>query len=146
LRNTVVLDSNLIVSAFLNPQGAASKALQIALESFDIASSKETLAELVDVLKRDKFDKYAAKSLRMAKLEQYAQAVVYYEVSLEISSTITDCTDPKDNKFLALAITAKAKVLISGDKRDLLVMHPYRGIDIVSLREFIDHYERYCVS
>lgn len=139
LRSVVVFDSNLVVSAFLNPQGTAAQSLQIGLEHFDLACSKETLAELLDVLKRDKFDKYVSKAERAEKLETYALSVRFFDVSIDV----TDCKDPKDNKFLALAITAKAKVLVSGDKRDLLSMHPYQGIAVVGLREFVDGFQQY---
>ena len=137
-RSVVIFDSNLVVSAFLNPQGTAAQALQIGLEHFDLACSKETLAELLDVLKRDKFDKYSSKAERAEKLKTYAQSVRFFDVSIDIA----DCKDPKDNKFLALAITAQAKVLVSGYKRDLLSMHPYQGIAVVGLREFVDGFQK----
>lgn len=139
MRKIIVLDSNLVVSAFLNPKGVAAQALDIGLEHFDLACSKETLAELLDVLKRDKFDRYLTKSERAQLAEVYAQSVMFFDVALEV----TDCKDPKDNKFLSLAITAQATAIISGDKRDLLSMNPYRGINIVGLREFVDSYEQY---
>ncbi len=139
LRNIVILDSNLVVSAFLNPRGAAAEALCIALENFEIACSKATFAELVDVLQRDKFDRYASKSERMARLEAYAQNALFYDVTLDV----TDCRDPKDNKFLALAVTTHAKALVSGDKKDLVSMNPYQGIPIIGLREFIETYPNY---
>lgn len=139
LRHTIVLDSNCVVSAFLNPQGTAAQALRIGLEHFELACSKETLAELLDVLKRDKFDKYASKAQRAEMLETYAQSVRFFEVSLAVS----DCQDPKDNKFLALALTAQVKILVTGDKRDLLGMNPYKGIDIIGLRAFVDGFQAY---
>lgn len=83
LRNTVILDSNLIISAFLSPQGTASQALCIAVENFEIACSKETFGELLDVLKRDKFNRYATKKERAERLEAYAQNVVFADVSLD---------------------------------------------------------------
>ncbi len=138
-RNTVVLDSNLVVSAFLNPEGMASAALQVAVEHFDVAASSYTLAELADVLKRDKFNRYASKTERIAKLEAYAQTVLVFDVQLQV----LDCKDPKDNKFLALCTTAGAKVLVTGDKKDLLVMHPYQNTAVLGLREFVDGYKDY---
>lgn len=139
LRKTIILDSNLVVSAFLNPKGISAQALEIGIEHFELACSKETLAELLDVLKRDKFDKYLSKAERAERLEAYAQSVIFFNVLL----AVTDCKDPKDNKFLSLAITAQAKVIVSGDKRDLLSMNPYRGVDIIGLRAFVDTYEHY---
>ena len=139
LRNVVVLDSNLIVSAFLNPEGMASAALQVAVEHFDVAASIDTLAELADVLKRDKFNRYASKTERIARLEAYAQTVLVFDVRLQV----LDCTDPKDNKFLALCTTAGAKILVTGDKKDLLVMHPNQNTAVLGLRAFVDGFKDY---
>jgi len=50
--------------------------------------------------------------------------------------TITVCRDPKDNKFLELAVAAGVSCLISGDK-DILELHPFRGIAIVNAVEFL---------
>ena len=139
MRKKIILDSNLVVSAFLNPKGTAAQALDIGIEYFDLACSKETLAELLDVLQRDKFDKYLTKIDRIARAEAYAQSAVFFNVVI----SVTDCKDQKDNKFLALAITARARAIVSGDKRDLLSMHSYQGIDIVGLRDFVDNYASY---
>lgn len=139
--NLIVLDTNLIVSALISPKGAASQALVIALNYFNIACSREVLAELVDVIKRDKFDKYASKAIRAEMLATYAQAVRLFE----ITERVTDCQDPKDNKFLELALSSGSKLIVSGDKRDLLVMNPYRGIEIIGLRTFIDNHQQYRV-
>ena len=134
-----MLDSNLVVSAFLNPEGMASTALQLAVEHFDVAASRATLAELADVLKRDKFDRYCAKADRITRLEAYAQTVLVFALQLEV----TDCKDPKDNKFLALCTTAGAKALVTGDKKDLLVMHPYQNTAVLGLRAFADGFTAY---
>lgn len=53
--------------------------------------------------------------------------------------SITDCRDPKDNKYLELAISANASCIISADK-DLLVLHPFRGIPILNAVDFIDNF------
>ncbi len=58
-----------------------------------------------------------------------AEAVTTVEV-------VTACRDPTDDKFLELAINGRADVVITGD-RDLLVLHPFRGIPIVSPATFI---------
>ena len=41
------------------------------------------------------------------------------------------------------ALDAGAKLLVSGDKRHLLSMNPYRGIALIGIREFIDTYQSY---
>lgn len=139
LRNVVVLDTNLVVSAFLNPAGTASNALEVALIHFDVAASAATLAELGDVLSRDKFNPYVSKSERIARFEAYAQSVLVFQVMLEV----THCKDPKDDKFLALCSVAQAKVLVTGDKKDLLVMHPYQATAVLGVRDFVDTFADY---
>lgn len=138
-RITIVFDTNLIVSAFLSLQGMAAQALLVGIEYFELACSKQVFAELVDVLKRDKFDKYVSKAERGERLAVYAQVVKFYNDCLDI----IDCKDPKDNKFLSLALSSGAKLIVSGDKRDLLCMNPYQGIDIIGLRDFVERYKHY---
>ena len=42
---------------------------------------------------------------------------------------ITECRDPKDDKYLELALAAGAETIVSSDD-DLLVLHPWRGVHI----------------
>jgi putative PIN family toxin of toxin-antitoxin system len=56
-------------------------------------------------------------------------------IFIEPTSPVTECRDPKDDQFLALAISAKAKVLVSSDVH-LLEMHPFRGVEILQLADF----------
>lgn len=54
----------------------------------------------------------------------------------DTTETISECRDPKDNKFLELAFSGKADCIISGDD-DLLVMNPFREIPIITPSEFL---------
>ncbi len=56
---------------------------------------------------------------------------------VEVETVVTDCRDPKDNKFLELAVSGNATAIISGD-RDLLLLHPFRDIVIVTPKAFIN--------
>lgn len=56
---------------------------------------------------------------------------------VDINEKIKECRDPKDDKFLELAVSGKADFIISGDG-DLQVLNPFRKIKIVSPREFLD--------
>jgi predicted nucleic acid-binding protein len=49
---------------------------------------------------------------------------------------VTDCRDPADNKYLELALAAQASTIVSSD-RDLLVLHPWRGILIVPPAKYL---------
>jgi len=52
---------------------------------------------------------------------------------------ITACEDPDDNQFLECAIAGKCDLIVSGDKH-LLKLNPYREVEILKPREFLDNY------
>ncbi|MGN6802815.1 MAG: putative toxin-antitoxin system toxin component, PIN family [Ginsengibacter sp.] len=58
---------------------------------------------------------------------------------IEVSERVNACRDPKDNKFLELAVAAKASCIITGDK-DLLELHPFRGIPILTANDFLNDF------
>jgi uncharacterized protein len=47
------------------------------------------------------------------------------------SERVADCRDPKDDRYLELALAAGAAFIISSDD-DLIVLHPWRGVSILS--------------
>jgi putative PIN family toxin of toxin-antitoxin system len=58
---------------------------------------------------------------------------------IEPKTEITECRDPKDNKFLELAIAGNAECIVTGDK-DLLELNPFRNIQIITPKEFLDRF------
>jgi len=46
------------------------------------------------------------------------------------------CRDPKDNKFLELAVAGEATHIVTGDS-DLLVLNPFRDIAVLTPSEFL---------
>jgi uncharacterized protein len=56
--------------------------------------------------------------------------------------TIDLCRDPKDNKFLELAVSGNADFIITGDE-DLLVLNTFRNIEIISVNDFLIRFSYY---
>jgi uncharacterized protein len=105
-RKKVVIDSNILVSAAIYPNSASANALRLAVMFCELYRSDETTAEIEQVLLRTKFDRYFAAGgpSREDFLTIYKDAA-----ALEpITEIATDCSDPKDNKFLSLALSVKA--------------------------------------
>ena len=130
----IVIDTNILISAAIYPQSLAAQALTAAFAFGEVYRSAETLQELQTVLNRSKFDRYF-----VDKVFTRAMFVSIFEKhSIEVAVThhCTDCIDPKDNMFLSLAMSADAHIIVSGDKAHVLSMHPYQGIDILTLGEF----------
>lgn len=58
---------------------------------------------------------------------------------VSIKETITICRDEKDNKFLELSVSGNANMIITGDL-DLLVLHPFQSIEILTPDKFVDRF------
>jgi uncharacterized protein len=127
-----VLDSNVLVSAALFKSSIARQAFNKATADGQIVMSGPVVAEIQDVLGRSRFDKYLSAQLRTAFLTDLLKVV---EI-VEITEAISVCRDPKDDKFLELAISGQANYILSSDK-DLLVLHPFQGIAIVTPADFL---------
>jgi len=127
-----VLDTNIVVSAMMFPKSVPAQALRKAIRKGSVVVSTQGLAELARTVLHPKFDRYVPISLRQAFLQEFDLVTIEVDVSTEIS----ECRDPKDDHILALAIDATAKAIITGD-HDLLVMHPFRGVDILSPSDFL---------
>ncbi len=106
----------------------------LLLQLGKLSASTETYNELCNVLVRPKFDKYISLKTRLLIINELRGLLVF-----DIAETIKDCKDPKDNKFLELAVAASASCLITGDK-DLLVLHPFRNTPILSAADFINNF------
>ncbi len=94
--------------------------------------SDSTLSELAQVLARPKFDKYLSPEDR----KRFFTLIAPLCIKIDIVQTITACRDPKDNKFLELALNGSADFILSGDK-DLLALHPFQGIPIYKPAEYL---------
>ena len=130
--NRIVIDTSLAISAAILPKSISAKAFSLALKNYQLVASDSTLAELVEVIYRPKFNKYLTDEARLEFLTLVAQA----SEIISVTSTITDCVDPKDNQFLSLAVDAGANIILSGDPH-LTSMNPYREIIIIAPKEFI---------
>lgn len=127
-----VLDTNIIISALLFQESKPARAFHTAIKTGEILYSSSTLAELKDVLWRDKFDPYITQKER----DKFLSSFLLTATPIEINETITACRDPKDNKFLELAVSGQANFIITGDD-DLLILNPFQEIQIITPANFI---------
>ncbi len=131
----IVIDTNVLLSAALSPDGTASKALDKAYKQFKIAQSEETYQELKTRIYKPKFNKYISDEER----QDFLKVVKKYSQFIEIKTQIDICRDPDDNKFLELAKDANAEFLITGDQ-DLLSLKTlveYQN-QIITPRDFLN--------
>ena len=95
---------------------------------------KETISELSSRITQPKFDKYVSADDR----EAYVNNLILSADLVIIDNLIQGCRDRDDDKFLETAVKGDAQFIISSDQ-DLLTMHRFEGIDIVTVQEFAVH-------
>ena len=133
----VVFDTSTLVGVALKPGSVPHRALGLALQQCEVCMSAATLAELDEVLSRDKFDRYMPQAIRLALAALLRIHSHQVEVTPSDEAALQlPCRDPKDNKFLALAKLAGAHVLISSDD-DLLTLHPWCGVQVITPAAFL---------
>jgi putative PIN family toxin of toxin-antitoxin system len=127
-----VFDTNTLVSAVLFEHSTPGQALRRALSRGRVLLSPSTLEELAEVLQREKFERYVT----AAEREEFLIAFVERALFMEPTEEVHACRDARDDKFLELAVSGRAVYIISGDA-DLLVLHPFRDIAIMTAAEFL---------
>jgi uncharacterized protein len=121
VRKRVVFDTSALIPVCLHPDREPAQIFKAAALQCDIYASEETFGELITVLSRAKFDAWSPFERRMVWGRLLRDVLVFVTPERRIG----DCRDPKDNKFLEVAVAASAEVIVSSDEH-LLQMHPYR--------------------
>ncbi|HEV2833259.1 MAG TPA: putative toxin-antitoxin system toxin component, PIN family, partial [Hanamia sp.] len=85
---------------------------------------------------RKKFDKYISLDERIEILSFLETQLIELE---QPEKKLTICRDPKDNKYLELAIHYHATCIITGDK-DLLELHPFQNIPILNAADYLNEF------
>ena len=134
----IVVDTNLLVSGVISAAGLPRQLLNAAMgNAFELCTSEVLLAELLDVLGREKF------AARLAQASWTPQGLVddLRKIALVVSPTAVArviANDPDDDHVLSAAFAGGADLIASGDKRHVLPLGSYEGIPIVTAREAIE--------
>ena len=129
----IVIDTNVYVSRFIRPSSIPGQAVVRATRQHQTLMSTATWMELREVLQRPKFARYTGPGL----LEPYLQSVWEAAEPIEPTTPIRACRDPRDDKFLEVAVHGRADLIVTGD-HDLLDLHPFRGISIITPAAYIE--------
>jgi len=129
----VVLDTNVLISALLQPKGPPRAAVDAVRTAGGVLLfSEPTFNELRTRLERPKFDKYVSREGRALFLVQL-EAVSEW---VSITGARMGCRDLDDDKLLETAMMGEADCLVTGD-RDLLVMSSFQKSPISSPADFL---------
>jgi uncharacterized protein len=130
----LVLDTNLLVSGVISA-GLPRQLLDAAKSGyFELCTSETLLAELLDVLSREKFvARLGQAGLTVAGIVDDLRLLAVVVLPLSVPRVVP--TDPDDDHVLATALAGQVDLIVTGDKRDLLPLASYQGIPIVTARD-----------
>jgi uncharacterized protein len=127
----VVLDTNILVSALLQPQGLPARVFLLTLEgaAARLCVSGDIYAEYEEVIRRPRFNRTEA------IIEQTLGAIRQRGFWVKCSEKVRACSDPDDDIFLECAQAARAHYLVTGNLKDF----PMKWADtqIVMPRQFL---------
>ena len=129
----IVIDTNVYVRRAMRRSSVPGMAVDKAWLEATTLLSQPTWTELRIVLNRAKFAPY----IRQGTLEPYLDTVREVATFIEIASPIRACRDPRDDKFLEVAVHGCADMILTGDT-DLLTLHPFRGIAILTPAAYLE--------
>lgn len=131
-RERIVVDTNCLVSRLLLPDSIPGRAVHKAVDASILLVSEPTMEELADVLGRSKFDHYVS----IADRKQFLRLLGRVAEFVPIVYPVRECRDPDDDRFLEVALNGRASLILTGD-RDLLSLHPWRNVAILSPRDYL---------
>ena len=127
----VVVDTNIFASAALKESSWPGEVVRWLGAVGGLIKSTATEAQVMDVLQRPYFAPKMSPSFFSGVQRIFSMAEL-----VTITERVAVCRDPTDDKFLELAINGRADMIVTGDL-DLLVLDRFRGIPIVTPRDFV---------
>jgi putative PIN family toxin of toxin-antitoxin system len=125
----LVVDTNVLIAG-LATEGLCRDIVKRCLPGFELFASRALLEELVETL-REKF-RLSPDDLPLLEIYENHATVITPQPPTKLG-----CRDADDDEVLATALEAKADIILTGDK-DLLVLKEFRGIKILSPRQFVE--------
>jgi len=128
----LVFDTNILISGLMSVNSLPQQVFDYATSQAILLMSDEVQSEIENVISRPKLQKYITLERRTKFLSELSQQVERVTINQQIRA----CRDPKDDKFLDLAVCGEANYLITGDA-DLLDLHPFQNISIIKAASFL---------
>lgn len=129
-----VLDTNVLVSALITPEGASAQLLsELRAGAFELVVSPLLVAELGEVLRRPKFQRYVSEPEIDAYVELIRREGIVRDDPEPSAQPLV--ADPDDQYLIDLAREARVDALVSGDA---YLLELRGGIPVMSPREFLD--------
>jgi putative PIN family toxin of toxin-antitoxin system len=128
-----VLDTNVLASGFISEQAAPGQLMAAwAAGWFELCVSEYILEELERALSKDYFRRAVGPEWSTEMLDRLRSGARLVDLTTDVQGV---ASHPEDDPVLATAMSCTANFLVTGDKQ-LLALHPFRGISVVDPATF----------
>lgn len=132
----VVIDTNVLISALINPTSVPAKVIDlIEAKTIQPVMSIATQEELCRVLGYKKIQKTLTLTPVQAQ-ELAEQMILHCQLIYPDMAVMATAEDESDNRYIEVALAAKASYVITGDQH-LLKLEQYNGIEMVTPAQFL---------
>ncbi len=128
----IVLDASTFVSATFGRDRVPNQDVRRAFRTGVVAVSEPVLSELIGVVYRPRLQH----NIDLVQRADLLQLLHTFGIMFAPSTQVLDCRDAKDNKYLELALAARAGIIVSSDE-DLLTLDPWRGVRILRPADYL---------
>ncbi len=128
----IVIDTSVYVSGVIYPSSIPRLAVSRGWDEGVPLLSEPTWDELQRVFRKSKLAKY----VDTVSVQIFLGQVWAISELVAIPSPIRACRDPRDDKFVELAVHGRADLLVTGDA-DLLALNPFHGVTILTPAAFL---------
>lgn len=133
----IVIDTSTLVGAVIDAHSIPHRVWLSAQQSCEILAAHGTFSEIERVLNKNRLSRFIDAVTRDEFLSLYRTTVEWLEITeSQLAAVAPSCRDPKDNIFLAVAHAGEADLIVSSD-HDLLALHPWNGIPILTPAQFV---------
>jgi uncharacterized protein len=127
----VVIDTNILVSALLNPAGLPAQTLLLVLNgTIEMCVTGPIYGEYEDVIRRPRFQ------FEETTITALLGAIRGQAVWVKPTAKVRACSDPNDNMFLECAETGFANYLVTGNLKHFPIS--WEATEVVTPRRLIE--------
>ena len=128
----IVLDTNVLISGILKPYSKAATILRLVTDgTIQLAHDLRLLSEYRDVLNRSKFN------FAKENVEVFLEQIEEEGLLVSVKPLKFHLPDPDDEPFLEVALSSRAKAIVTGNKRHF-PKKEYEEVSILSPAEFLE--------
>ena len=130
----IVADTNILISALLAGRSLPARVIDLWRDGrVELVTSREQIDEMMRVTRYSKIRERLSPALAGRLITELRDLAILVDRLPEVDAS----PDPFDNYLQATALAGAAQYLVTGDKRDLLSLGSYQGVQIIDLRTFL---------